>query len=191
MVYSSFYNSLIVVSIVIMIFSTVSSMIRTTGLRKTLRPGMLPISSITRLLSTRPKANDLSLDSILASTQPELISAHVTSRKSDAAMIEKVQSMHELRHERNQLIVAGDKARNIRKTLSKDIGMLMKEKKIAEVEVLKAQVEAANAESHAANERLELIEKEISLILSSLPNLLDDRYVVHRFILLFYLCYLY
>jgi seryl-tRNA synthetase len=79
--------------------------------------------------------------------------------------------------ERNNCIVAGDQAKNQRKTLSKQIGMLMKEKKTEEAEEIKKKVEAASTESAAADEKLEVLDSEINSILAVVPNLLDDRCV--------------
>lgn len=53
--------------------------------------------------------------------------------------------------------------------------MLMKQKKLSEVDILKAQVEAASEESARADEKLIDVERDIASILSTVPNLLDDR----------------
>lgn len=143
------------------------------GRCRTIRPLRLMPPSVA--FSSRPSANDLSLDSILISSQPELIASHLRSRKIDQDVVDRILHIKELRNERNNLIVAGDNAKHLRKTLSKDIGMLMKQKKLSEVDILKAQVEAASEESARADEKLIDVERDIASILSTVPNLLDDR----------------
>jgi seryl-tRNA synthetase len=137
---------------------------------------------MTRKFSSRGNSNELSLDSNLASSNPELLIQHLQSRKADSSMIERVLAIKELRHERVKLIKAGDTAKNVRKNLSKDIGMLMRQQKLDEVAVLKAQVEAATSESHAADEQLVKIDKQMHDILAGMPNLLDDRYSIMQIV---------
>jgi seryl-tRNA synthetase len=128
----------------------------------------------TRLYSSREPSNLLSLDTQLISSQPDLVVGHLKSRKADVGLIERVLKIKDLRTERNTCIVEGDAAKSVRKTLSKDIGLLMKEKKMEEAEELKKKVEMASADSAASDEKLVLIDREIGSILSLVPNLLDD-----------------
>jgi seryl-tRNA synthetase len=130
------------------------------------------------MFSSRGNSNELSLDSNLASSNPELLIQHLHSRKADSTVVEKVLAIKELRHERVKLIKAGDTAKNVRKNLSKDIGTLMRQQKMTEVAALKAQVEVATAESHAADQQLVEIDKQMHDILAGIPNLLDDRLVI-------------
>ena len=134
------------------------------------------IKSCMRLSSSRPPTNGLSLDSYLASTQPELLISHLESRKSTSEMVQKVHDVKNLRDEAVKWKIVGDTARNTRKTLSRTIGQLMKEKKTIDAEKLKLQVESANIESHTADERLAKVEQRIHKIMAELPNLLEDRY---------------
>lgn len=148
------------------------SVVLTRSLQRRLRPFRLLQTAGS---SSRPTANELSLDSILISNQPELVASHLASRKVEQSAIDHVLQIKQLRIERINLIAAGDHAKHIRKALSKDIGMLMKEKKLKEADVLKVQVEAANVESAHADEKLLVVDKQIENILSTVPNLLDDR----------------
>ena len=126
-------------------------------------------------LSSRIPANDVSLDTNLLSNNPDLVLSHLTSRRSSAELMENVSKLSALRHERNAQIVAGDAAKNVRKTLSQQIGQLMKEGRTAEVDDLKLQVETANEISATADVALGHIDQQINAIFSVLPNLLDDR----------------
>lgn len=129
-----------------------------------------------RLFShSRLPANDLSLDTNLLSSQPDLVIGHLQSRNSDPMTLDKVFAVKDLHVQRNSLIFEGDTAKSVRKTLSKEIGNLMKQQKLDEVAVLKARVEAAVQEASAADEKLAGIEQSIHEICASLPNLLEDR----------------
>ena len=126
-------------------------------------------------LCARAPANDVSLDTNLLANNPDLVLSHLTSRRSSTELMESVSKIAALRTERNALIVQGDAAKNTRKTLSAQIGQLMKEGKTAEVDELKRQVEKANEVSAAADEAQGHIDRQIDAIFSVLPNLLDDR----------------
>jgi len=54
----------------------------------------------------------------------------------------------------------------------------MREKKEAEVIVLKAEVEAQSKITEDAENQLQQADNEISSIFQMIPNLLDDRYVI-------------
>lgn len=134
--------------------------------------------SISRCLATstsRPTSNDLSLDTTLIATQTDVVVSHLESRKSDLKLIEKVLTIKDLRAERNNCIVEGDRYKSVRKTLSKEIGSLMAQQKLAEVEALKQKVEQASQDSALTDDKLAKIDVEIDDILSIVPNLLDDR----------------
>lgn len=130
---------------------------------------------LSNLATARPISNDLSLDTSLISSQIELVISHLKSRKSDSKLIDKVRQIKQLKIERNNYIVEGDSNKNLRKTLSKEIGILMKDKNLEEIEKLKQKVEQASLDSMKADEKLAEIDLEIDSILAILPNLLDDR----------------
>jgi hypothetical protein len=131
------------------------------------------------LSAARPSANHCSLDVHLLSSNPDLVISHLNSRNADPSIIEQVKKIHDLKQERNSCLHAGDTARNLRKTLSKDIAVLMKAGNVAEVEKLKQRVEEANQQAAKADERQAIIDDSINTILSFIPNLLDDRYVTN------------
>ena len=133
------------------------------------------LSQHVNVINARPTSNDLSLDTMLISSQPNIIIEHLHSRKADVDLINKVMQIKELRTERNKCIMEGDRARSTRKALSKDIGTLMKNKMLAEVDALKVAVDKAHTEADLADGKLVQIDKQINDILSVVPNLLDDR----------------
>eukprot|EP01039_Chlorochromonas_danica_P007959 gene7959-8779_t len=136
----------------------------------------LAFRSEARLLShTRQNADDLSLDSYLLATSPELVISHLTSRHADPKVIEEVHRVQTLRQARTVCIKTGDAARNLRKTLSKEIGLLMKAGDKEKVEQAKSQVEEASAQAAKADEEQAVIDQQIEAILSIIPNLLDSR----------------
>jgi seryl-tRNA synthetase len=127
------------------------------------------------LSNGRLSSEGCSLDTTLIASNIELVLSHLKARRADSKIDDDVLKLKNLRAERNACIVEGDKAKNIRKTLSKDIGILMKQNKLDEVDAVKMQVEQANIQSAASDEKLAQIDEEIKKIFSVLPNLLDDR----------------
>lgn len=154
-------------------FTANHSLVRKTLARNNLHKTLY--SSFSRLQARLP-ANDASMDTNLLATNPELVISHLTSRRSNPALLEDVSKIAALRAERNQLIVKGDAAKGVRKTLSQQIGQLMKEGKTAEVAILKQQVEEASVKSAECDTELVTIDAAINRLFSVLPNLLDDRY---------------
>lgn len=134
-------------------------------------------SSFTTLQARLP-ANDASMDTNLIAVNPELVISHLTSRRSKPALLDDVAKIAGLRTERNKFIVMGDSAKGTRKTLSQQIGQLMKEGKAEEVAELKRQVEDASVKAAECDAELVTIDAAIDGLFSVLPNLLDDRYYV-------------
>ena len=77
--------------------------------------------------SPRGDTNHLSLDSNLLAENPDLVKRHLISRKTNCSVLDDVDSIAALLDKRNKLISEGDVARSERKTLSQQIGKLMKE----------------------------------------------------------------
>lgn len=118
------------------------------------------------------------MDTNLIASNTELVISHLKARRADSKILDEILKIKSLRAERNACIQEGDKAKNIRKSLSKDIGLMMKQNKLVEVEQLKQRVEEANFASGEADEKLARIDAEIKSIFPMIPNLLDDRYVL-------------
>jgi seryl-tRNA synthetase len=129
--------------------------------------------------SLRPPSNNLSLNSNLISTNYELVKTHLIARRCNEDIINKLDKVIELRLKRNSLIVQSDVAKNMRKSISMQIGKLMKEdKNNSNINDLKLQVEEFNHHSSKANEELRIVDEELKDILSIIPNLLDDRSIL-------------
>ena len=96
------------------------------------------------------------------------------SRKGSDQILSSLEKISILRENRNNLIKSGDAAKNLRKTLSQQIGQLMKEKKDDEVNALKLKVEEANKVSNDNDNQINVIDAEINQLFSLIPNLLDD-----------------
>jgi hypothetical protein len=145
---------------------------RSVGMKRAVRccTGLRAIGGSTRLPS-----DGASLDTNLLANNPDLVISHLRSRRSSEAILQDVEKIAKLRTERNALIVSGDAAKNIRKTLSQQIGKLMKDGKTVEVEELKRQVEEASIKSAEVDVKLNVTETEINRLFAVIPNLLDDR----------------
>lgn len=126
--------------------------------------------------STRPASNDKSLDVSLIASEPELVMQHLRARRASESVVGDLLAIGDLRARRNSLIFESDKAKSQRKTLSAQIGQMMKEKKDQEVAALKLEVESVSAIAAKADEELKDIDAEMSKLVSYIPNLLDDRY---------------
>lgn len=153
--------------------SVIKSFVRKVGVRDQLSSSRY--SSFTRLQSRVP-ANDVSMDTNLLAMNPDLVLSHLTSRRSNPALLEDVSKIAALRAERNQFIVKSDTAKGVRKNLSQKIGTLMKEGRADEVTELKRQVEEATVKAAECDAELVTIDAQINKLFSVLPNLLDDRY---------------
>lgn len=123
----------------------------------------------------RIASTGISLDVNLLASNPELVITHLKARRADAKILNDVQTIITLRAERNALIVQGDTAKASRNTLSQQIGMMMKQKQLDQVNELKRQVEAASKVSAESDEKIAFLDQQINTLFSVIPNLLDDR----------------
>jgi hypothetical protein len=117
-----------------------------------------------------------SIDANLIASDPTFVIEQLKRRNMESVLIDKIDRVHTLKNDRSHFILMGESARSVRKTLSKDIGILMKNNNVNEVDRLKLQVEQQNMIADSADEKLVVIEKELNDIVSHFPNLLDDRY---------------
>jgi seryl-tRNA synthetase len=124
---------------------------------------------------SRTAANGKSLDVNLMATEPELVTSHLKARRAAEGIFDDVARIATLREQRSTEIQKGDKAKSDRKTLSQEIGKMMKEgKSPEEVDVVKGLVAAASSISAECDLNLGKIDTEIDSILACIPNLLDD-----------------
>lgn len=147
---------------------------RKLGLRKPSSARMTALE--TKLESGRISAKDITLDTLLITQNPDLVRSHLRARRADPEFIDQtLQNIADLRSKRNALIVESDKYKGARKNISAEIGKLMKEKKLDDVETLKLQVQELNNKIETADIKLSEYDREIHNYFSFLPNLLDDR----------------
>ena len=159
------------IALVIIMFVAISVSSRKFALRTSARAPF----SMNSKCSGRIPANGVSMDIALISNKPEVLYSHLRSRRASSEMVKGVERLSELRSERNAYITEGDRAKSIRKKLSKEIGQLMKNGKHDEAVELKIQVEDANILSAQADTRISSLDSDIDAIFAMLPNLLDDR----------------
>ncbi len=119
------------------------------------------------------------IDINLIRTNPELIKENIRKKFQDAKL-EMVDKVIALDKENREIKAEGDTLRAKRNTLSTQIGGLMREKKVAEANEIKAEVKAIN-------ERLVEVEKieeeksaEIKTLMMTIPNIIDPSVPVGK-----------
>jgi len=141
-------------------------------------------STSTTTNTKRISSNGHSLDTQFVSENLDTVLSHLQARRSSPELIKQVSLISELRQQRNSLIQERDISLNSRKTLSQQIGTLMKEGKgDSEIQALKAKVDEMNELANKATFNLEIIDGKINSIFCIIPNLLDDRYSVYMLLL--------
>lgn len=133
-------------------------------------------SSIISTNEKRISSNGNSLDTQFVSENLQTVLSHLQARRSNSELIDQVSLISELRNQRNSLIQERDVSLNSRKTLSQQIGALIKEGKDSEVQLLKAKVDEMNESANKATSNLDIVDEKINSIFCIIPNLLDDRY---------------
>ena len=112
------------------------------------------------------------IDINLIRTNPELVKENIKKKFQDAK-IPLVDDVLALDKQNRDLKQQGDNLRAERKTLSAQVGMLMKDKKLAEAEEIKAKVKAdADKLVEIENKQAE-IDEQIKKIMMTIPNILD------------------
>jgi seryl-tRNA synthetase len=130
----------------------------------TLVNNRIPIGSLT------------SLDSRAVIDNLDLVLSHLKSRRASDKTMDAARQIASRNDERVALIKARDGALQTRNEQSKMIGMLMRnpDRDEKEVEEAKRLSSEAAEEASASEEKLEVLEAEVSALLASIPNLLDD-----------------
>ncbi len=113
------------------------------------------------------------IDINLIRTNAELVKSNVM-RKHQAHKLPLVDEALSLDNRRRALIAEGDALRAARNTLSKQVGMLMKEGKKAEAEEVKAQVKADAERLLAIEKENEEVEAALKKVMMSIPNIIAD-----------------
>ncbi|MDY2696486.1 MAG: serine--tRNA ligase, partial [Eubacteriales bacterium] len=112
------------------------------------------------------------IDINLIRTNPELVKENIKKKFQDAKL-PLVDEVLALDKQNRDLKQQGDNLRAERKTLSAQVGMLMKDKKLAEAEEIKAKVKAdADKLVEIENKQVE-IDEQIKKIMMTIPNILD------------------
>ncbi len=119
------------------------------------------------------------IDINIIRTNPELVKENI-KKKFQHQKLGLVDEVIELDKQNRALKQQGDDLRSARKTLSSQVGMLMKEKKIQEAESIKAKVKAdAERLVEIENEQAE-IDQKIKKIMMTIPNIIDKTVPVGK-----------
>ena len=113
------------------------------------------------------------IDINLIRTNPELVKENIKKKFQDHKLV-LVDQVLELDSKRRALIAEGDALRAARNTLSKQVGMLMKEGKKEEAEAVKAQVKADADRLLAIEKENEDVESALKKAMMAIPNIIAD-----------------
>ena len=113
------------------------------------------------------------LDINIIRNNPEVVKENIKKKFQDAKL-PLVDEVIELDKKVRALKIEGDDLRAMRKTLSNQVGALMKEKRIDEANQIKAQVVANNERIVAIEAEVAEIEAQIKQRMMVIPNIIDD-----------------
>ena len=113
------------------------------------------------------------IDINLIRTNPELVKNNIRRKFQDHKLV-LVDEALALDAQRRALISEGDALRAARNTLSKQVGMLMKEGKREEAESVKAQVKADAERLLAIEKESEEVEAALKKAMMAIPNIVAD-----------------
>ena len=113
------------------------------------------------------------IDINLIRTNPELVRENIR-KKFQEHKLPLVDQVLELDAKRRALIAEGDALRQARNTLSKQVGMLMKEGKREEAEAVKAQVKADAERLVAIEKETEEVDAALKKAMMAIPNIIAD-----------------
>jgi len=119
------------------------------------------------------------IDINLIRTNPEIVKNNIKKKFQDAKL-PLVDEVLELDKKIRTLKTEGDNLRASRNTLSSQIGALMKEKRTAEAEEIKATVKRNNDRLAAIDTEILPIEERIREIMMKIPNIVDDSVPVGK-----------
>ena len=113
------------------------------------------------------------IDINLIRTNAELVRENIRKKFQDHKL-PLVDQVLELDAKRRALIAEGDALRQARNTLSKQVGMLMKEGKREEAEAVKAQVKADAERLVAIEKEAEEVDAALKKAMMAIPNIIAD-----------------
>ena len=119
------------------------------------------------------------IDINLIRTNKELVKENIKKKFQDHKL-PLVDEVVELDKQVRALKQEGDDLRAMRKTLSNQVGALMKEKRIEEANEVKAKVVANNERITNIEAQVEVIEKQILQKMMTIPNIVDESVPVGR-----------
>ena len=119
------------------------------------------------------------IDINLIRTNKELVKENIKKKFQDAKL-PMVDEVFELDKQVRLIKQEGDNLRAMRKTLSNQVGALMKEKKIEEANQIKAQVVANNERIAEIEAQVETMEAKIKQIMMVIPNIVADTVPIGR-----------
>ena len=113
------------------------------------------------------------IDINLIRSNPELVKENIKKKFQDAKL-PLVDEALALDGKRRALIAEGDSLRSARNTLSKQVGMLMKEGKKEEAEEVKAKVKADADRLLEIEKENEEVEVALKKVMMTIPNIMAD-----------------
>ena len=119
------------------------------------------------------------IDINLIRTNRELVKENIKKKFQDNKL-PLVDEVFELDKQVRLIKQEGDDLRAMRKTLSNQVGALMKEKRVDEANQIKAQVVANNERIAEIEALVEELEAKIKQIMMTIPNIVDDSVPVGR-----------
>ena len=119
------------------------------------------------------------LDINIIRNNPEIVKENIKKKFQDNKL-QLVDEVVELDKKVRALKIEGDDLRAMRKTLSNQVGALMKEKRIDEANQIKAQVVANNERISQIETEVAEIEQQIKQRMMVIPNIVDDSVPVGK-----------
>ena len=119
------------------------------------------------------------IDINLIRTNKEMVKENIKKKFQDNKL-PLVDEVFELDKQVRLIKQEGDDLRAMRKTLSNQVGALMKEKRVDEANQIKAQVVANNEKITQIEAQVEELEAKIKQIMMTIPNIVDDSVPVGR-----------
>eukprot|EP00640_Fibrocapsa_japonica_P001609 CAMPEP_0113942684 /NCGR_PEP_ID=MMETSP1339-20121228/8335_1 /TAXON_ID=94617 /ORGANISM="Fibrocapsa japonica" /LENGTH=494 /DNA_ID=CAMNT_0000947225 /DNA_START=18 /DNA_END=1502 /DNA_ORIENTATION=+ /assembly_acc=CAM_ASM_000762 len=134
-------------------------------------------SDISEVKIQRIDPQEIAYDSRYVAQNGDSVKAHLLARRAGEEQLEAVDKIGVLMEKRLALIKTKDGALSIRKSVSAEIGKLMKAGEKDSAEEKKKEVEVANQQADAAEAELNEVDAEVNTLFAGLPNLLDPRTV--------------
>lgn len=151
---------------------------------------MMHFQSMSVALKERLSSEGQCMHSAMFTNAPAVVESHLKARRCDESILNKIKDIQNLREVRSSLIKTADHARSVRKSLSASIGALVKSdgENASKIQSLKEEVEVQSKEISDCDLQLLDIDARLHQQVISLPNLLDDRFVLLKTFFFLFLC---